>query len=168
MESMTCCDPAGKSPVPEVREAEITANLREARCLGLIDDPRARAALIRTLAEPRLPAEIRAACIEALESQIRRSPAPAVASARRWRVLAASRRARQAMADVTADQLAELAEKTPAGQRGPLVYGDAFEIIVPDAGTTRLDPRFDTADDRRERLAKARELITHSVSPLTW
>ncbi|MEU8402717.1 NACHT domain-containing protein [Nonomuraea sp. NPDC048892] len=104
------------------------ARVPVARCLGIADHSRARAALEAELLEPQLPSEVRHACLDALRQQILGASSSTVRSARRWFVLDASRKARQRMSDSTAEQLEELALNwTLNGDR--LVSGDAFELV---------------------------------------
>jgi hypothetical protein len=116
-----------------------------AQCLGRIDDPRARAALLAEVLKPDQPNESRQACLTALAEQIRLAPSPAQAAVRRWEVLdAAAIIARSGRTDI---ELAALAQPSPGDAR---VTAGAIEVLrLPAAATwTEVNAILEDAPDQ--------------------
>jgi hypothetical protein len=105
------------------------ARIPVAHCLGQIDDPAARTALLQELAGSSVPADVQQACVEAFDAQIRGAAGPALRALRRWMALDASSQARRSSGPV-ARVLADLAS-TSGGAEENLVTLGAFEILHP-------------------------------------
>jgi len=101
------------------------ARTAAAECLADVDAPESREALIATLMERSIPAELRRACLTGLLQQIPRHDAT-VAAARRWQLLSASTRAVGNEVYSSADDLRLLGSGTDADQN--LVDPRAFEL----------------------------------------
>lgn len=82
-----------------------------AQTLALFDEREARDALLSEVLEPAMPAEVRSACLEALELQLRRLEGPRARQAFRYLLLRAAQVARHAGAVLTEQGLVELALK---------------------------------------------------------
>ena len=100
-----------------------------AACLGQADDPAARAALLGELLTPSLSWDVREACLEALDTQIREASGPVQRALLRWLVLDAAQQA--AEHDLpAANGLAKLVAKWWDISE-PIVTRGAFEISPP-------------------------------------
>ncbi|WP_232794397.1 HEAT repeat domain-containing protein [Pseudofrankia saprophytica] len=100
-----------------------------ARCLGIAEDPRARAALVDELGGPPLSADVRQACREALATQIDNAPTPALRAARRWLVVDAARDAASAGRPLLARELLDLVTRSTKAE-DCLVDEGGFEVLA--------------------------------------
>jgi hypothetical protein len=103
-----------------------------AQALGLFDEREAREALLDELLESTLPAEVRSACLEALELQLRRAADPRARQVFRYFLLRASRAARRADAEITERGLADLALTPKLRSAGDWAHtAEALEVVPP-------------------------------------
>jgi hypothetical protein len=101
---------------------QTVARIAVARCLGRLDEVRARYALEEQLRRPRLPADLRQACFDALLEQAARVPSTPLRAARRWQAVhAASLGSGSAQLELTVPHI--------TGE--PLVTLGAFGLTAP-------------------------------------
>jgi hypothetical protein len=115
-----------------LRHDQTFARRSVAQALALLEEPAARDALLNEVLEPALPAEVRTACLEALERQLKSLAEPKGRQAFRYLLLRAAGAARHAGAAATERGLSELALnpalRTPADW---LLTGQAAEVAPP-------------------------------------
>jgi hypothetical protein len=99
-----------------------------ARCLGEIDDSRARTALLAEMLKPGLALETMHACIDALRVQIERASEPVSRTMRRWLVLDAATEA----SGLSARGLTNLTASTAGAANDLLLTAGAMELAHAD------------------------------------
>jgi hypothetical protein len=102
-----------------------------ATALGCFDTPVARDALLDLLTKEIVPADVRDACLRALEYQLERTPDPQSRQTHRFLFLHAAQIARHRDATPIADRLTELALGRIHREDGWLVDTNALEVVGP-------------------------------------
>jgi hypothetical protein len=103
------------------------ARIAIARCLGQVDEPKVRAALLAELLKPSVSWDVQQACIRALDAQISAATDSGLNALRRWLILDAASKADEVSAPA-ARALRGLAAKSQAAE-DPLVTATAFEVL---------------------------------------
>lgn len=114
---------------------QLFARTAVASCLGQVDDPAARNALITELLGPSLSWDVQQSCLDALDTQIREaSKTPVLGALSRWLVLDAAQEATR-LGSPAATALADLATRS-AGINDLIVTPGGFEIVAARADTS--------------------------------